>query len=244
MKKLLILFFAFLLSFISIFGQSPYQLKTGRELALFGTGAGLLGTAFYFQKKLEPLTESQIAQLNPNDLSGFERWVTSRRSVQSHKSSNVLLYSSQVAPIAFTLIDKTMRKDALKIGTMYGETLLISSGLTALVKTTVRRTRPYVYRDNVTLDEKMTKTARSSFPSGHTSQTASMCFLTARLYADYHPDSPWKPVVWGLAATLPAATGILRMTAGKHFPSDVIVGYVIGAAVGYFVPVIHRRTNF
>ncbi len=244
MKKLLILLFAFFMAFANSFGQSPYQLKTGRELALTGTGLGLLGTSFYFHKQLKPLNEQQILELKAEGISPFERWVTTRRDHNSHIGSDVILYSSQLFPVAMTLIDKDMRGDIFTIGNMYGEVLLINAGITALVKNTVRRTRPYVYSEYATMDEKMTKSARSSFPSGHTSQTASMCFLTARLYADYHPDSRWKPVVWGLAATIPATAGILRMTSGKHFPSDVIVGYVIGAAVGYFVPILHRRANF
>lgn len=243
MKKLFLLFFTFLFFVLSITAQSPYQLKPGRELALFGTGAGLMSASYYFHKKLDPLTELQIAEYKAEGLSNFERWVTTQRSVRSHKASDIILYSSTLYPVVFTLADKNMRNDAFKIGNMYGEVLLINAGLTALIKNTVRRGRPYVYGNYLTMEEKMTKSARNSFPSGHTSQTASFSFLTARLYADYHPDSKWKPVVWSVAAALPLTTGILRMTAGKHFPTDVIVGYAIGAAVGYFVPVIHRHTS-
>lgn len=242
MKKLILLFFAFLFFVLPLSAQSPYELKPGRELALFGTGAGLMGASYYFHKNMDPLTELQIAEYKAEGLSNFERWVTTQRSIRSHKASDIVLYSSTLYPVALTLVDKSMRKDAFKISNMYGQVFLINAGLTALIKNTVRRGRPYVYGTYLSTAEKMTKSARNSFPSGHTSQTASMSFLAARLYADYHPDSKWKPVVWTVAAAMPLTTGILRMTAGKHFPTDVIVGYAIGAAVGYFVPVIHRRT--
>jgi membrane-associated phospholipid phosphatase len=107
----------------------------------------------------------------------------------------------------------------------------------------VKRTRPFVYQHELSIEERMSTSARQSFWSGHTSQTATMCFLTAKLYADYHPDSKWKPVMWTAAATIPAATGIFRMTAGKHFPTDVLVGYVTGAAIGFFIPRLHKRMN-
>ena len=243
MKKIVLIAWLFIVSFASVFSQSPYQLKLGREIGLYGTGLSVIGAGFYFNKQVKPLTAAQISVLNPSDLTRFERWVTTRRSVRSHKTSNVLLNTSNFFPVALTLFDKNMRKDASTIGVMYTQAAMINLGLTALVKTTVKRTRPYVYQYELTLEEKMTQNARQSFWSGHTSQTATMCFLTAKLYADYHPDSRWKPVMWGAAATLPAVTGILRMTAGKHFPTDVLAGYITGAAIGYFIPRLHQRMD-
>ena len=44
-----------------------------------------------------------------------------------------------------------------------------------------------------------------------------------------------------LAATgVTAWTGVLRVRAHKHFPSDVLVGGLAGAAVGILVPELHR----
>lgn len=244
MKKLLLFIWLIVFCFGNINGQSPYELKTGREVALFGTGVGLLGGGYLLHKKLEPLTLTQINALEAEGISRFERWVTTRRSVSSNTASDVVLYSAQTFPVAMTLLDGRMRKDAFKIGNMYGETFLINAGLTALVKNLVHRTRPYVYNRSVPDIEKTARSARNSFYSGHTSQTASMCFLTAQLYADYHPDSKWKPVVWSFAAAVPLSTGILRMTAGKHFPTDVAVGYVTGALIGILVPRLHRVKGF
>lgn len=243
MSKFILSIWLLVVSFAASFAQSPYQLKTGREIGLYGIGITLAGGGFYFKSTLNPLTASHVAEVRAEGLSSFERWVTTQRSVRSHKTSNVLLYSSQLFPIALTLADKSMRKDAGTISAIYGQALLINSGLTALIKTTVRRTRPYVYRADLALEEKLTKSARQSFWSGHTSQTATMCFLSAQMYSDYHPDSKWRPVMWSAAATVPLATGIFRMTAGKHFPTDVIAGYISGAAIGILLPRIHQRMN-
>ncbi|MBK9018291.1 MAG: phosphatase PAP2 family protein [Saprospiraceae bacterium] len=243
MKKTVLLAWLLTIAMASIMAQSPYQLKAGREIGLYSIGLGVAGSGYYFHTKVTPLTAMQIGELRAEGLSTFERWVTTRRSVRSHKTSNVLLHSSNLFPVVLTLADKTMRKDASTIGVLYSQAALINLGLTALVKTTVKRPRPYVYQSELTIEERMTTSARQSFWSGHTSQTATMCFLTARLYADYHPNSKWRPVMWSAAATIPAATGILRMTAGKHFPTDVLAGYVTGAAIGFFLPRLHRRMN-
>lgn len=243
MKKTILPAWLLTIAMVSTMAQSPYQLKVGKEIGLYSIGLGVIGAGYYTNSKMVPLTAMQIGEHRVENLSGFERWVTTRRSVRSHKTSNVLLHSSNLFPLVLTLADKTMRNDASTIGVLYSQAAMINLGLTALVKTTVKRSRPYVYQSELTIEEKMKSTARQSFWSGHTSQTATMCFLTASLYADYHPDSKWRPVMWTAAAAIPLTTGILRMTAGKHFPTDVLAGYVTGAAIGFFIPRLHRRMN-
>jgi membrane-associated phospholipid phosphatase len=243
MNRFIITAWLLVFSFISAFSQSPYQLKFGREIGLYSAGLSLGTGGILFGNKMKPLTEAQILNLNASDLTKFERWVTTRSSVRSHNTSNILLISSNLCPVILTLADNSMRKDAGKIGVIYTQAAFINLGLTALVKSTVRRTRPYAYQTELSLEEKMTVSARQSFWSGHTSQSATMCFLTAQMFADYHPDSKWRPVMWTAAAAIPLATGILRMTSGKHFPTDVITGYATGAAIGLLLPRLHRRIN-
>ncbi len=224
-----------------LLAQSPYQLKTGREIGIYGLGIGLMGGGYYLRQQMDPLSASEVSGLKVGRLSKFERWVTQMRSGESNKASDVLLFTSNIMPFVLTISDKAMRKDCKAIGAMYGQTVLINLGLTTLAKTTVQRTRPYAYQSKLAVDERATLSAKQSFWSGHTSQAAAMCFLSARLFSDYHPDSKWKPVVWTAAAVIPAATGILRMTAGKHFPTDVLFGYATGAAIGLVVPSLHKR---
>ena len=52
-------------------------------------------------------------------------------------------------------------------------------------------------------------------------------------------NSKLKPMVWSLCAALPVLTGVLRYKAGKHYWTDVLVGYVVGAAIGVAVPYLH-----
>jgi membrane-associated phospholipid phosphatase len=68
-----------------------------------------------------------------------------------------------------------------------------------------------------------------------------MSFSLAMMYADYNPKSKLKPLVWSLCAAFPIATGALRYKAGKHFWTDVITGYVMGALIGVGVPYLHSQ---
>jgi membrane-associated phospholipid phosphatase len=89
-------------------------------------------------------------------------------------------------------------------------------------------------------------TSIKSFFSGHTSQTAAASFFFAKVITDYHPTLKrgLKIGLWAFAITIPALNGTLRVLAGKHFPTDVMTGYVAGAATGWLVPQLHRtRTS-
>ena len=110
-----------------------------------------------------------------------------------------------------------------------------------MTKGIIRRPRPLLYNPNVPFEKKNKKGARLSFFSGHTSGVATLSFLSAKFFADYYPDSKWKPVVWTAAALLPSTTGYLRYKAGKHFKTDVMMGAAIGACVGILIPHLHKK---
>ena len=119
--------------------------------------------------------------------------------------------------------------------------MAITGGITSITKAGFLRVRPYVYAPDWDPNQPLESGDRASFLSGHTSLSAAGSFFFARVFADYHPDSRLKPYVWGLAATIPAVTGYLRIRAARHFPSDVLAGYALGASIGYLVPTLHKK---
>jgi hypothetical protein len=74
-----------------------------------------------------------------------------------------------------------------------------------------------------------------SFPSGEVTLQAS--FVTPFI-ANYAREHPW---VWSLEA-LPIYDGIARMKSQAHWQSDVIAGWLLGSAVGYWTTT--RETPF
>ena len=46
-----------------------------------------------------------------------------------------------------------------------------------------------------------------------------------------------------LGGALGTSTAALRVAAGQHFPTDVIVGSLIGAGTGVTVPLLHRGSQ-
>jgi len=75
----------------------------------------------------------------------------------------------------------------------------------------------------------------SSFPSGHA--TATWAF--ARVLVEETPGHPWLHVaLYGLAT----GVAIARVTGENHFPSDALVGSVIGYSIGGYV--YHHHSAF
>jgi membrane-associated phospholipid phosphatase len=243
MRYRLSLFFLCLFMASSIFCQSPYQLDWRKEAALTGLGLGTLTGAFLISKRVDPLSLETIAAADRLGINAFDRDATYNSSYQAHKLSNYFLYGSQFLPLVF-LAGNHSKRELGHIAVMAFETTAITSGLTMLTKNIVLRSRPYVYNEDGPLSEKTNINARYSFFSGHVALVAGTSFLTARIYADYHPDSKWRPVVWGMAATVPAVTAYLRVQAGKHFPTDVATGYAVGALTGYFIPRLHKSNRW
>jgi membrane-associated phospholipid phosphatase len=237
-KKIGIGLLLFLCSNGSIFSQSPYILKSGLDYSLVGMGAISLTAGYVIENNISVLSENDISALNPNSINSLDRGAVENYSDNLAHFSDALLYASMAAPFSL-LLDKRVRQDWEIIGIMGLEVFSVTYGLTSVTKGLALRTRPYAYNSSVPMDAKTTVDTRLSFFSGHTAVSASMTFFAARVFSDYHPKSKWKPLVWVGAATIPMVTAWARVASGRHFPTDVITGYAFGAAIGYFIPVVH-----
>ncbi|MFT5998264.1 MAG: membrane-associated phospholipid phosphatase [Neolewinella sp.] len=227
------------------FGQSaenagPYYLSLKREMLIGGTGALSLGIGTYLQNRLDAPLRRDLEISAYSQINSFDQLGSNFELGNSRKLSDYGLYAGVALP-ALLFTDKTMRKDFTTIGLLYVETMVIAGGLTNTTKAGFARARPYVYGPEWVPETPLKSGDQAAFVSGHTSLSAAGSFFFARVFSDYHPDSKLKPYVWALAAAVPAVTGYLRVRAGRHYPSDVIAGYALGAAVGYLVPILHKK---
>ncbi len=132
------------------------------------------------------------------------------------------------------------RENADKLAIMTAETYLLAIGTTYLTKSLVKRTRPFVYNSSAPMSEKLKRDARMSFFSGHTSFTAATSFYTASMLSQHPDNKAAMPYIWTTAAAIPAITGYLRWKAGKHFPTDIFIGYAVGLGIGLLIPELHK----
>lgn len=231
------------LLFIPAQAQSPYQLRPGRELALFGVGAATGVSALVLEQQLVPLTEVQIIDLDRLGVSRFDRGATSQFSPTADRLSDVTLAGNAALLGLLTVGTKPMRQHVVTVGVMYLETILLANGVQRTVKNIVRRTRPYVYNPAAPLADKLDRNARQSFFSGHATNAFATAVFTGEVFQHYFPDSKLKPIVWVGSLGLATATSVLRYEAGNHYPTDLLAGAVFGSLVGWGIPKLHEVKN-
>lgn len=130
----------------------------------------------------------------------------------------------------------THNRKARETGFLGAEAILHSQIVTQGLKLVTRRDRPFQSKE---AGEGGTAFYRGgdSFPSGH----ASGSFALATIFAyEYGHDHKWVPFV---AYGLSSAVSLSRLSAQKHWPSDVFVGATTGFLVGRFVYKRHHNPS-
>jgi hypothetical protein len=172
----------------------------------------------------------------------IDRRLEGRNSASAAKTSDVLAAVDVVMPLGLLLGQNGMDEAYGKRTLVYGETVMVSLFMNGITKYLVGRPRPYMYSDDPDVQayaRSQGKDSHLSFYSGHASTTFAASVAGAYLFAQNSTDKRARAAVWGFELALAGATANLRTRAGKHFYSDVIVGALVGAAVGYLVPRLH-----
>jgi len=189
-------------------------------------------------------TEAQILSLNRNDINPLDRWAIYPYNSSIDKMSYIPFYASISLPMAFFLTGNEMRSDYLELTFLYFETLSITgfAGFSAVYFD--NKYRPYAYDAGTSMSERMGQGAKNSFYAGHVEVIATSTFFMSQVYASYYPDSKVKWLFYGLSGVATAGMGYMRIKAGDHFPSDVLVGGVAGTLSGLLVPYFHNHRIF
>lgn len=220
--------------------QPVFKLNVQKDAVILSAGLLTNSIGILSSRLTEPLSGDEISNLDAASLNSFDRRLMSGWSSSYNTLSNFTLYSCLAAPTLFLASRKVRPNQYVVIGIMGLESALLASGLTLSAKGIVRRTRPYAYDDMISVDQKMIRDTRFSFFSGHTSMAACATFFTAQTLSSYHLSKGEKILLWSAAAGLPAVVGYSRVKAGKHFATDALVGYGVGALAGILVPYSHK----
>ena len=222
--------------------QKLYDITWKKEGVILSSAIGLTLGGQYIGGQKTPISETNLFALDPNSINGFDRNTIDNFSESNALKSDLFKDGIWVVPISLFLSNQG-RENMIEIIIMYSEVFSLNYGITNITKNALGRYRPYAYNPEVSLDLKLSPTTRRSFFSGHVSHVASLSFFTATVFDDLYPESDFRYVVWAGAIAAPAITGYLRVKAGRHFPTDVVVGYGVGALVGYFIPELHKITK-
>jgi membrane-associated phospholipid phosphatase len=162
-------------------------------------------------------------------------------------TSDVLLYAMAALPFVDAWLGAALtygRPDvALKLTVLDAEALLATTFVTLGAQHLTLRARPFVtlcaHEPNAR--ECTDGSAQdTSFPSGHTAIafTSALLECVNHAHLDINRDG-WNGAACPVSLVAAGITGILRIASDRHYASDVIVGGLIGAGIGYLVPTLH-----
>jgi membrane-associated phospholipid phosphatase len=252
MRKITILLFLVLAGAAS-FGQTDtantvkrekvYKVKLAWELPSSAAAILLSSTGFRKLEKVSSMTEADILKLNPNDVNGFDRPVifnNPARYADAQSKSDLFLNISILTP-SLLMLDKKIRKDWLDLLTLYLASHTVDNALYFAGAFSVRRPRPFLYNTEVPMNERVGDNKSNSFFSGHVGFATTSTFFLVKVFTDYNQIKGWRRLLLYTAATIPPAlVGFYRMESGRHFRSDVLLGFISGAASGILVPELHK----
>jgi membrane-associated phospholipid phosphatase len=235
--------------------SSPYQVTFKRDLISGGAALAvfLTGTAVEHHEGFIPVVPGSFTAEDIRKINVLDRGVAGRWDLKAMHASDILKSGSKLAgQVAVILFPGNIRtRSSLLI--VYLEGYYFTNGLTSLAKGLTNRYRPFVYLsedqigklDNRSLSRFQSEIAGKgigdSFFSGHASSTAYGLIFLASTFSDYFNESPWKYGIWALSITGILAVDYFRVKSGMHFPTDVVVGSLVGGSVGFFIPYLHRR---
>ncbi len=225
----------------------PYQVNPLISLPLAVGGLLLQPLGVSNNQKKPGISNETLAELEMKNVNFFDR-IALRQNLSTRKKagkfSDVGLIFGAASPLLLFL-DRKSRRNWVDFTIMHLEAQAIAGNLQSwgpFGPLLIDRYRPIVYYANAPLEERNFGALRNSFYSGHTSVAAAGTFLTAQVYLDHHPELRGKRwLIYGLAAIPTAWVGVNRVRALRHFPTDSLVGGLVGAATGIFVPWLHRQ---
>ncbi len=135
------------------------------------------------------------------------------------------------APLIVTTIGFIQKDQTLKNKGYYmGATLLTSALITTSLKFAIDKDRPFVTYPEI---QKLTSAGSPSFPSGHTSEAFATATSLSLAFPKWYVVAP--SFIWASAA------GYSRMHLGVHYPSDVLVGALIGSGSAWLCHELNKR---
>lgn len=244
-RKIVHITIVFFLGFYNrLDAKEIFSISLEKELPLF-----ISSTLIFLGGETGFITEIKcIEPCNPDELNIVDKGTSSLYNPTISLTSDIILGIAIATPIIYYITSGIVTlelKQNLKNLLIIIESILLTGAITEYIKNIVQRPRPYAYNKELKKPEilKQEDTYKSFF-SGHTSLAFATLVSFAYIYHMEHKESIWRWIVWSSSIILSSLIGGFRILSGKHFPTDVITGAVVGTIVGILVPIIHQETKW
>jgi membrane-associated phospholipid phosphatase len=178
------------------------------------------------------------ASCSPCDPSGL--WGIDRGSVGPvRNAANAFSYGTSAAETGLGLLFLGLSRRGEGSAAFWEDAAVVTQAVsvtaaaTMALKVLLHRPRPLMY-----VLGPFTPDDGRGFPSSHTSISFAVASAYASILSRRGMAGQHKLEIASLFAVA-AATGVLRVVAREHFPTDVVAGAVLGFGVGWIVPKLH-----
>lgn len=239
MKKVLLILFSV---FQITVAEPVYNLSWKTEIPLGIAGTSLFAIGQWRLSQSEPYQEGSY---NRDDLFPWDRPFAGTWNPKADLASNILIVGG-VLPFALSIPMWRMGElTGTELGTqlvMFMEVIALQSGVNLMVRSAEVWPRPFMFGSGGGKERNAHGTA-GSFYSGHSSAAFSIAVFSSTWFQESSPGSSWIPWVWTGSLAVASTMAGLRVAAGKHYPTDVVVGAIIGSGIGWVVPLLHKRNS-
>lgn len=137
-------------------------------------------------------------------------------------------------------------QEFLTFSTMLVQSLLFQHGINVAFRSLEIWPRPYIFADEgkgKIKAENAKAEAYGSFFSGHASAAFTIAVFTSEWFSEISANPDAIRVTRALAFSLAGLESVLRVAAGKHYPTDILVGALVGTGVSYGVLAMHKTNH-
>ena len=173
---------------------------------------------------------------NPQEVNSFDRGAIGNTNPFAGSLSDATAVAVIIFPLVADAFDVGVSPPLMEDGAVFIQTLAINGALVTAAKYSVQRPLPRTYAGDPNLIAR--PDGYRSFYSGHTSMVFAALSGTAMTIRLRHGEKTWP---WIVTAVVGTSVAIERVADGRHFPTDVIAGAVMGTATGIVVPSLHER---
>jgi len=229
---------AILIAALALAAPSPYRVSWPVDGAVAG--------ALVLAQPLPRLLPTGAPTRWTSELVPFDEGVKSNFSAAAALRSDVLGVLTVALPLAVQ-VGAGWGEQLGQASLIYAQAITGTLLVTDVVKRLVHRPRPYVYGADPAIQafaDGEGDDAYMSFFSGHSASTFAAAVAGGYLFGLRSPSKRGRALVWGGQLALASATANLRVRAGRHFYSDVIVGAVVGTGLALGIVRLHDRAGY
>ena len=226
-------------------GRSTYKLNLEDDFAITLTSLGMFGIGMFLYSRMD----SPETMKNKDDLLPWDKPLAGRYNEKADRASDV----GTVLAVAPLVVGGIAWYDGSSTGgefatftLMFFQAIGIGSGINLAMRSLEIWPRPYMYAESGEGREKAESAkaeAYGSFFSGHATTAFTVATFTDQWFRTAYPNSPYKGIMRASAYSLATLESVLRIAAGKHNVTDVVIGALVGTGVSIGILEMHRDRN-